>query len=662
MLTTPFVSERFSLDKEFVSHLKQREVPWGFGEFSQVVYYRTYSRTKPDGSQEQWGDTIARVVEGVMSIRKDWYLKHDIRWDEQYWDNLARRLAVMFYDMKLLPPGRGLWAMGTEYIYERGGMCLYNCGAVDVTKDLGDAAAWAMNALMLGVGVGFSTHNANLHKGHKPKGEPYCYTIPDTREGWVESTRMLIDSYMEPHFQQQVVFDYSLVRKEGAPLKGFGGVSSGSAPLTKLHERLHNYLGAYSNGQPNSTRLVADVFNAIGACVVSGNIRRSAEIALGSLNDSTFLNLKNYDVNPDRAEIGWMSNNSVMLQHSEEFELLPMIAERIRDNGEPGIVNLINSQKYARYGKKKPDLATMVNPCSEVNLESKETCNLAEIFPSRCSGPKEIWEAMELGTFYASTVSLLPTQDEETNDVIARNRRIGVSISGIADWLEQTNLSRVTMILREGYEKHVEPVNSALAEEAGVPASVRLTTVKPSGTISLLAGVSPGMHWPVSRFAIRRMRISMGSPLVPSLIEAGIPYEEDTYSDNTYCFSFPLASGNGKTRAVSEVSIWEQASLVAMLQREWADNAVSNTLTFRKAEESQVERVLGAFAPVVKSISMLPDQSESDHAYVQLPYESISHEQYVSMLANSATVDWSKFSGADGMEEKFCDSDKCEIP
>jgi ribonucleoside-triphosphate reductase len=657
-----FVEERFHLQPQLIEDLRKRPIPWGFGLFSQVIYYRTYSRTREDGTQEQWADTVQRVVEGAMSIRKDWYIKHGLRWDENRWSGVANRMATFIFDMKFLPPGRGLWAMGTNFVYERGSMSLNNCGYVDVTTDLADAAGWAMDALMNGVGVGFSTENARLGRGYIPDpSKQDHYAIPDSREGWVIATKKLIDSYFSPS-KPIVVLDYSLIRPAGAPIRGFGGVSAGPGPLKLLHERIRMFLATYARGQCDHTRLIADTFNAIGACVVAGNVRRSAEIAMGRIGDNTFLNLKNYDANPERIDWGWMSNNSILLSDSDEFELLPKIAARIRDNGEPGIANLINIQKYARMGKKKRDNAIGFNPCAEIPLESKELCNLVEVFPHRCSSLEEIWEAHELATIYSSTVSLLPTQDYETNAVVTRNRRIGVSNSGIADYLDANSLSRVTMTLRKGYENVVEPLNAALAEEAGVRPSVRLTTVKPSGTVSLLAGASPGMHWPVSRYAIRRMRIGEDNAMIPMLEAARVPNEADTYSANTRVFEFPLMSGQGRTRSVKEVSIWEQANMVSMLQREWADNAVSNTLTFQKQEEGQLEAVMASVAPVIKSISMLPDQDTSDHAYSQLPYEAINLEEYNRRRDSLGTIDWSTLTGQDGEEEIFCTNDRCEIP
>ena len=610
-----------------------------------------------DGRQEKWADTVIRVVEGVMAIRKDHYRKCGLRWKDEEYQEFAQRLAVAIFDMKMLPPGRGLWAMGTDYIYERGGASLFNCAYVDVKDDLADAAAWAMDMLMLGVGVGASTQNASFSAPSILNGQAFrLKPIEDTREGWVESTYMLIKYLMSG---TNTAFDYSQIRPEGTPLKGFGGLASGPEPLIKLHDRIREYFAQHSGEHFNRTRLVADVFNAIGACVVSGNIRRSAELLTGSIHDNTFLNLKNYDLYPEREELGWMSNNSVVLSDSEQFEELPMIADRVRDNGEPGVINLINVQKYGRVGKHKIDLATGFNPCCEIPLEDRELCNLVEVFPTRCKDVNEFWRTLELATFYASTVSLLPTHEPTTNSVIMGNRRIGVSVSGVADWVDGRSLSHATMALRKGYEEHVVPTNARLAREAGVPASVRVTTVKPSGTISLLAGVSPGMHWHISKYAIRRVRISETSPLIPILESTGYEGEQDTYSDKTLCYSFPIEQGNGRTRSVGEVSLWEQASVVAMLQREWADNGVSNTLTFNKSERGQVERVLAAFSPLVKSLSMLPEQDED--GYVQLPYEKITAEKYGELSSKLKPIDWSMLEGSHGMDSKYCDGDSCEI-
>lgn len=648
------VAARFELKKSQAQALRERPSVFGFGGFGEATYYRTYSRIKSDGSQEHWADTVIRVVEGVVSIRKHHYLQNRLEWREEEQQERAYAMAQSMFEMKWLPPGRGLWVMGTDYVYERGAAALNNCGAVDTT-DLAHAADWTMDMLMCGVGVGFNTawRGDGVIRPDKGRGVPYV--IPDSREGWVASVRLLIESYTRGGAWFR--FDYEKIRPAGSPIRGFGGTASGPAPLIELHERIETALDRFVHGEIDATRTTADIMNAIGACVVAGNVRRSAEIALGSAMDETFLDLKDYARFPERAQIGWMSNNTVVLTCNEEFAKLPQIAQRIRHNGEPGIMNLINIQKFGRYGKESPDGAWLANPCAEIPLESFELCNLAEVFPSRCGSEEEFYEVLRYATFYASTVSLLPTHRTETNAVVVRNRRIGVSLSGVADMLDELGATELTRRLRQGY-KIVKSENELLAAQAGIPPSIRVTTIKPSGTISQLAGVSSGMHFPTFQYAIRRMRVGNDAPICAVLKRAGVPHEPDSYSHNTTVFEFPI--DQGKTRKATAVSAWEQFAFLAMLQREWSDNMVSCTVYFDpETEAHQIEQMLAQFAPVIKSVSMLPHTQEG--AYAQMPYEGISKEEYDRRVAAMPMIDWSRFGGSDGMESRFCSNDTCEL-
>ena len=125
------VAERFELKPRFCETLRARKPQFGFGGFGEATYYRTYSRNKEDGTQEHWADTVIRVTNGVLSVRKHHYVNSGLLWDEGYWQRYAAEIAEAMFGMKWLPPGRGLWAMGTEYVYTRGGAALNNCGAVD---------------------------------------------------------------------------------------------------------------------------------------------------------------------------------------------------------------------------------------------------------------------------------------------------------------------------------------------------------------------------------------------------------------------------------------------------------------------------------------------------------------------------------------------------
>lgn len=611
-----------------------------------------------------------------------------------------------------------VYAAGTEWMYERGSAALYNCAFTE-TKTLSDDAAWTMDMLMCGVGVGHSTKFLDNPTYHQPlKNAVFTYEIPDSREGWVESIRLLIESY-EKSGSPKVEFDYSAIRPAGEPIKGFGGTASGHLPLKKLHRQVRLFLERYTEGVISDTILVSNVMNAIGGCVVAGNVRRSAEIALGDPDDSDFINLKNYGhveylykcethgefyyhwqkwENPTptvncpecnergqavwddfghvsmyikgpadaRKRIGWMSNNSLILDDYSDFNeaVKPEIIDNIRANGEPGFFNLKNIQKYGRYGEKNPDKATGANPCSEIPLEDKEVCNLVEVFPSRCVdedgkfSPEVFYNAVQLATLYASTISLLPTHNSETNEVIERNRRIGVSLSGIAKWVTDNSWTECITWMDHGY-RLVKQANNRWNKEAGVVDSVRVTTIKPSGTISLLAGVPAGMHLPPYSRYIRRMRIGENTPIVPILQEAGVPYERDVMSDGTLVFEFPVDLG--KVKGQKDVSMWEKAQTVVLLQKFWADNMVSNTIDFDPYKEGEhLGSLITHTLPFIKSMSLMPSYDFSK-TYAQLPEEQTTLEDINKRKKEIKNIDWSGFGGSDGHDSKFCTNDSCTI-
>lgn len=690
------IDQSFHLPKAFLKEMQETPVPWGGGLLSQATYYRTYSRgpsQSPFGRQEHFPDMIQRTIEGCLSIRKTWYKLIGQRWDESEMQHFGEHMARLAFEMKWLPPGRSCFALGTGYPEQRGNAALNNCGFVEM-QNLPDAAAWLMDHLMLGVGVGFKIKDWG-HTLHTPRGEPEVYQIPDSREGWVESIRRLIHSYTylpmytdDPHYLRPVSFDYSLIRPQGALIRGFGGRASGPKPLMELHDKVRELLEAacvheYDDGHTGytTTELQADIMNLIGVCVIAGNVRRSAEIAIGKSDDELFINLKNYgdwndttqqwdSIGPSHHRLPWgyMSNNSVWMDSDADFERLPELVSTLLDRGEPGFINGRNIKNRGRYTDKvgnsqfnlRPDYATGMNPCGEIPLEDRELCNLVETFPTRVKNYQEWLSVLDCATFFASTVALLPSHDESTNAVVARNRRIGVSVSGVADWVDSVPFSQVHRWLDNGYAR-VRRENERLAEDAGVPASIRCTTVKPSGTISLLPWVAPGMHHPVKSRFIRRIKFSINDPAAERLVAANVPWEPDDHDSSTLVFEFPMESANrGRTRSVDQVPFAEQCALASFMARVWADNSVSFTGTINRTDLAHAERVITMTLPTVKSMSALVNQ-ESNKKYRQLPYEAISVEELNRRKSEIRDIDWSDFQGSDGEDQKFCDGDACAI-
>ena len=525
--------------------------------------------------------------------------------------------------------------MGTPVVHKKNlSAALNNCAFVsteDFASDPSKPFSFLMDASMLGVGVGFDTKGRGKVSVLGPNDEtPIKYVIDDTREGWVESVSMELKSYfgVKGVKQPRVEFDYSAIRPEGLPLKTFGGVSSGPGPLKDLHKSIAEVLDKRV-GKTLDSRSIVDLFNLIGKCVVSGNVRRSAEIAFGEADDDEFLDLKNYEKNPDRMAYGWSSNNSVFAQIGMDYT---NIANRLRDNGEPGLAWLENMQKFGRMADGpnwKDRRVKGGNPCLEQSLESYELCCLVETFPARHNSLEEYKRTLKFAYLYAKTVTLRMTHWPETNRVMLRNRRIGCSVSGVADFLGKHSLDELRIWLDEGYQT-VQKWDEVYSNWFCIPRSIKTTSVKPSGTVSLLAGSTPGMHFPESRIYIRRMRMSKNDPLAKPLLEAGysvVPAigQEDT----TVVAEIPIKLPEG-VRVQSEVSMFEQLSLAAFMQRYWADNQVSCTVTFDPVTEGpHIAQMLQYFQYQLKGVSLFPKQDYG--RFPQLPYEAISEEVYEQM-------------------------------
>ena len=526
--------------------------------------------------------------------------------------------------------------MGTDVVHKKNlSAALNNCAFVsteDFASDPSKPFSFLMDASMLGVGVGFDTKGRGKVSVLGPNDEtPIKYVIDDNREGWVESVSMELKSYfgVKGVKQPRVEFDYSAIRPEGLPLKTFGGVSSGPGPLKDLHKSIAEVLDKRI-GKTLDSRSIVDLFNLIGKCVVSGNVRRSAEIAFGEADDEEFLDLKNYEKNPDRMAYGWSSNNSVFAQIGMDYTT---IANRLRDNGEPGLAWLENMQKFGRMADGpnwKDRRVKGGNPCLEQSLESYELYCLVETFPARHNSLEEYKRTLKFAYLYAKTVTLRMTHWPETNRVMLRNRRIGCSVSGVADFLGKHSLDELRIWLDEGYQT-VQKWDEVYSNWFCIPRSIKTTSVKPSGTVSLLAGSTPGMHFPESRIYIRRMRMSKNDPLAKPLLEAGysvVPAigQEDT----TVVAEIPIKLPEG-VRVQSEVSMFEQLSLAAFMQRYWADNQVSCTVTFDPVTEGpHIAQMLQYFQYQLKGVSLFPKQDYG--RFPQLPYEAISEEVYEQMI------------------------------
>ena len=652
----------FKLSENFINKYKRRKAPFGFNGLGELVYMRTYSRIKENGKNERWWETVQRVVEGTYTMQMNWIESHQLGWNPWQAQKSAQDMYERIFTMKFLPPGRGLWAMGTP-ITEKKGLyaALNNCAFVStktLKEDYAKPFCFLMDASMLGVGVGFDTKGAGeiVVKGIQKNRDEQVYQIPDTREGWVESLKLLLESYF--HGQASVKFDYSLVRPAGEPISGFGGVSSGHEPLLEVHEEIRKVLDRNS-GEPITITTIVDIMNLIGKCVVAGNVRRTAEIVFGDPHSEEYLDLKNYKVNKHRETYGWTSNNSIFAELGMDYTAA---AERIVDNGEPGFAWLENMRKYSRMkngGDNKDHRVAGGNPCLEQSLESYELCCLVETFPANHDSFEDYARTLKYAYLYAKTVTLGRTHWADTNRVMLRNRRIGCSVSGVAQFITNRGLGELKDWLNKGYGV-IQEWDKQYSDWMAVPRSIKTTSVKPSGTVSLLAGATPGLHYPESRFYIRRIRLSKHSELLEPLEKAGYKLEPAFGSeDTTMVVEVPVDVGEG-IRTAGELSIWEQFSLAAFLQRHWADNQVSCTVTFNpQTEADQIAPALNYYQYHLKGISLLPRHDYG--AYQQMPYEGIDEETYKKEVKKLGKLSFGVIKNEEADVDKFCNNDSCEV-
>lgn len=373
------MSKLFTLPNEFIEKYANippifDQVNWGLGKF---VYARTYSRMKDDGTNEQWYETIQRVVEGTFSLKKKHFNENHMNWKEAKEMKKAQKTYDLMFNMKFLPGGRGLWAMGSRVTEEKNLYAAVNNCAFRSTSDLAqtksESFAFFMDASMLGIGVGFDTNGAGKILISNPDiSKKILHRIEDSREGWVNALSLLLDSYFEPN-KPYVEFDYDGIRKAGTVLAHFGGTASGPGPLIYSFNKIREVLDANVD-KPITSRAIVDIMNLIGLCVVSGNIRRTAALSLGFHDDKDFMDLKNYSIHPEREEYGWLSNNSINAKIGMDYT---EIAKHMKLNGEPGIAWLENMRKYSRING-IPDWvdinASGANPCMEQTLENCELC------------------------------------------------------------------------------------------------------------------------------------------------------------------------------------------------------------------------------------------------------------------------------------------------
>lgn len=620
--------------------------PWG--EIGYIVYKRTYARPTKGGTEE-FPDTVNRVVEACNK-----QLKCNFTTEEQ------EELRDIFLQLKGMVAGRFLWQLGTKTVNDLGLASLQNCAFSTVDHPV-RPFTWAMDMLMLGSGVGYNIQKEFVYELPRVRRSTITrkdttdadFIVPDSREGWVNLLRKVLES----HFDGDGIKSYSTVciRSAGAPIKGFGGTASGPEILCTGIGQINEVLNKRAGKKLRPIDCL-DIMNIIGSIVVAGNVRRSAQIAIGDMDDLQFLNAKRWDLGnvPNwRA----MSNNSVVCN---DIALLPdAFWEGYRGNGEPyGLINLDLSRRVGRLGDSKyPDpLVAGYNPCAEQSLADKETCCLAEIYLPNITSYEEF---MKVSTYLyrINKHSLaLKCHHPETQEIVHKHMRMGIGVTG---YLQATEAQK--QWLPKAYEE-LRTFDKEYSAARGWNESVKLTTVKPSGTLSLLPGVTHGAHPGYSQYHIRRVRMAASSELIPLCISSGYHVEpvkkfDGTDDHSTMVVEFPVEFPE-HTVFADDMTALDQLEVVKRLQTEWSDNSVSCTIYYSIEELDTVKEWLATnYNEGVKSCSFMLRQ---DHGFAQAPLEKISKDKYLELRSKVTPVTSGNIKESD-MELDDCEGGACPI-
>ncbi|AFU20674.1 ribonucleotide reductase [Mycobacterium phage Goose] len=676
-----------------------------WGPAGEIVYNRTYSRVKPDGSQETWPETVKRVVDGNLALVDERYQLPGERED----------LIRLITEFKAIPAGRHLWASGVANAQH-----LFNCWVSGWTENPSDHFEFTFMRLMEGGGVGANYSNRFLNYGPvqqelyvhivcDPEHPDYetmkeagvlsteydpewagAFIIEDSREGWAAALVDLIDTHYRDevgHFQR--VYDVSRVRPFGAKLKTFGGRASGPLPLARMLIDVCEILSEKATEGGSLDGMAAmEIDHAIAQCVVAGGVRRSARMAMmhwadpqitefvNCKNDSgkhwttnisvevdqdfwDALNAKDDDLDPDL----WGPSPTVLARN-----VMQTLSEGAVRNGEPGMWD----SSLSNVGE--PNRVVCTNPCGEITLEAWEPCNLGHINLAAFVKDNgrvdyiDLIRAHRLMTRFLIRATFSPVGDPKSREVLDRNRRIGVGHLGVASFLAMTGKRyskaptdrHFRKVLRE-LAKEVDQAALQFSHELRIPVPVKKRTVAPTGTIAKMPGVSEGIHPIFAKYFNRRIRFSVGDPQIEELAAQGYEVEKDLYAQNTMVVTIPTKDtlvqevvdrygrdAEDLVESADDLTLNELLAFQALYQQLWADNAVSFTAnvdpeTYTAAD---VRQELRRFGGLIKGSTIFPESSMP-----QAPYERITKAQYEAATAVAV---------ADGVDEE-CANGACPI-
>ena len=622
--------------------------------YQQYIHKSRYARFLPEKNRrEHWHETVQRYVDYMFDRL------------ENYDDKLKKEVYDAIHKLEVMPSMRALMTAGKAL--DRDNVAGYNCSYLPI--DDPKAFDEAMCILMDGTGVGFSVERQYVNKLPEIPDQLYdcdtTITVRDSKEGWAKALRMLISLLYAGEVPK---WDVSQVRPAGAPLKTFGGRSSGPDPLVDLFKFVIKIFRT-AHGRKLTSLECHDIMCKIGEVVVVGGVRRSAMISLSNLSDDRMRHAKAgawWEANVQRA----LSNNSAV--YTEKPDVGQFMSEWLSlyesKSGERGIFSRDASQRVAKKnGRRDPNFEFGTNPCSEIILRPYQFCNLTEVViradDTEKSLARKIRVATILGTLQ-STMTYFPYLRKIWQKNTEEERLLGVSFTGIYDCPLMNDPSDPDLPKRlEKLRQIAIDTNKEWSEKLGINQSTAITCVKPSGTVSQLVLSPSGIHPGHDRYYYRRVRSDNKDPLTGHLIASGVPHEPDvTKPHSTTVFTFPMKLPESSiTResvdAIKHLELWLQ------YQRYWCEHKPSVTINVKEEEWPRVGAWVYDHFDEMSGVSFLPYDGGS---YRQAPYETITKEQYEKDIVNIPTnVDWDALvemtDQVEGAQTLACSAGNCEI-
>ena len=637
-------------------------LPTSYQEF---IHLSRYSRWLPDeGRRETWNETVTRYFNFFEQHLKDMTGYKLEKEDKEELENAVLSTRVMPSMRCLMTAGEAL---------KRENIAGYNCSYVAVNRI--QSFDEILYILMNGTGVGFSVERQYIAE-LPPVAEEFhpsdtVITVADSKMGWAKAFKELVGLL---YIGQIPRWDLSKIRPAGSPLKTFGGRASGPAPL----ENLFNFtVNVFKNapGRKLSSLECHDIVCKIAEVVVVGGVRRSALISLSNLSDDRMRHAKSgswWEQNGQRA----LANNSACYSEKPDIGIFMDEWKSLYDSksGERGIFNRASANKMAeKNGRRKIEGYEFgTNPCSEIILRDREFCNLSEVVVRPTDDIKTLKEKVRLATIlgtFQSTLTNFKYVSAAWKNNCMEERLLGVSLTGIMDNSLTNGKSKSKTYTIENLLQDLKQIavdtNKEWSKKLGIPQSVAITCVKPSGTVSQLVDAASGIHARHNPYYIRTVRGDKKDPLTKMMTDIGFPVEDDVMNPaNTSVFSFPMKVHSDAVFRTDMTAI-EQLELWLIYQKNWCEHKPSVTISVKEHEWMEVGAWVYENFDWMSGVSFLPF---SEHSYQQAPYQDCDKKEYEILLKKMPKeVDWTKLSEYESMDmtigsqELSCTAGNCEI-